>query len=80
MTGMIAASADRDRESLGEGSRVGRYVIIRDTSGTLHAVSPVSVSAACEMDDGTLLLMPGGRMIAVSQGLVTVLGWLEIRG
>ena len=77
---MIPAPADGDRESLREGSRVGRYVIIRDTSGTLHAVSPVSVSAVCETDDGTLLLLPGGRMIAVGQGLAIILGWLEVRG
>jgi len=77
---MIPAPADGDRESLREGSRIGRYVIVRDTSGTLHAVSPVSVSAVCETDDGTLLLLPGGRMIAIDQGLVTVLAWLEVRG
>ena len=70
----------RELEPLEEGSRVGRYVLLRDESGTLHAVSPVSVSALCEADDGTVLLLPGGRVIMLRQSFRTVLAWLELRG
>jgi hypothetical protein len=65
---------------LEEGTRVGRYVVLRDTSGTLHAVSSAAVSALCEADDGTILLLPGGRMIALAQSLRIVLAWFETRG
>jgi hypothetical protein len=67
-------------ESLEEGSRVGRYVLLRDTAGVLHAISPLSVAALCQDDAGTLLLLPGGRLVQVSQGLATVLSWFDVRG
>ena len=59
------------------GMRVGRFVIVRDVEGRTHAVSATGVSAAFETDDGTLLLLPGGRMIHVPDGLVAVLGWID---
>lgn len=67
-------------DSLEAGTRFGRYVVLRDTSGTLHAVSAGSVAALCEADDGTILLLPGGRMIALPQSLCIVLAWFETRG
>ncbi|WP_338665914.1 hypothetical protein VQH23_12185 [Pararoseomonas sp. SCSIO 73927] len=67
-------------ESLEEGGRVGRYVLVRDVAGLLHAISPLAVAALCEDDGGTLLLLPGGRLVQVSQGLATVLSWFEVRG
>jgi hypothetical protein len=77
---MTATSAVSGHDSLQAGSRIGRYVILRDSSGTLHAVSPTAVSALCQTDDGTVLLLPGGRMIALQEGLYTVLSWLDMRG
>ena len=59
------------------GTRVGRFVVLRDVGGHTHAVAATGVNAACETDDGTLLLLPGGRMIHVPQDLETVLRWLD---
>ncbi|PZP47847.1 MAG: hypothetical protein DI601_02210 [Azospirillum brasilense] len=77
---MNTTLAGRDIATLEEGSRVGRYVMLRDVAGLLHAISPLSVAALCEDDSGTLLLLPGGRYIQVPQGLTTVLAWLDVRG
>lgn len=60
-----------------EGERFGRFVVLRDVEGRVHAVAVGAVSAVCETDDGALLLMPGGRMIQVDRPLEVVLGWLE---
>lgn len=61
---------------LQDGTRVGRFVILRDADGRLHAVAATSVAAICEEDGASVLLLPGGRMIRLEQGLETVLGWL----
>lgn len=66
------------RCELEEGERVGRFVILRDVEGRMHAVSATSVGAICEDDGGALLLLPGGRMIRVDQPLEEVLGWFEV--
>jgi len=67
-------------KSLEEGGRFGRYVLVRDVAGQLHAISPLAVAALCEDDAGTLLLLPGGRLVQVSQGMATVLSWFDVRG
>ncbi len=64
---------------LREGERVGRYVVVRDVDGRLHALSAGAVSAICETDEGSLLLLPGGRTVHVNHSLPTVLGWLGAR-
>ena len=64
---------------LHEGDRIGRFVILRDVDGCIHAVAAVSVAAACETDDGTLLMLPGGRMVHVPRPMATVLEWLDTR-
>lgn len=63
-----------------EGERVGRFVVVRDVEGRTHAVSPQSVSAVCETDDGALLMLSGGRMVHVPRPFRKVLGWLDGRG
>ena len=60
-----------------EGERIGRFVVLRDPEGRLHAIAATSVSAICEADDGVVLLLPGGRMMKVEQDMATVLEWLE---
>ena len=60
-----------------EGERIGRFVVLRDPEGRLHAIAATSVSAICETDDGVVLLLPGGRMMKVEQDMATVLEWLE---
>lgn len=62
---------------LAEGQRVGRFVIVRDIEGRVHALAVGSVAAACETEDGTLLMLPGGRMVHVPRILTVVLGWLD---
>ncbi len=62
------------------GERVGRFVVLRDIEGNTHAVASGSVAAACQTDDGTLLMLPGGRMVHVPQPLAMVLAWLDGRG
>jgi hypothetical protein len=66
---------ERDLE---EGERVGRFVVLRDVEGRMHAVAATSVCAICEDHGGALLLLPGGRMIRVDRALGEVLGWLEV--
>lgn len=68
-----------DRRLL-DGTKVGRFVVLRDMDGRTHAVSAGAVGAVCETDDGALLMLPGGRMIHVPQALGTVLAWLDGRG
>lgn len=60
-----------------EGTRCGRYVLVRDREGTLHAVAASAVVALCEHEGTTTMLLPGGRVIVVEVGLPVVLGWLE---
>lgn len=66
--------------ALHEGERVGRFVVLRDVDGRVHAVAAGSVGAMCETDDGTLLMLPGARMVHVPQGMAVVLAWLDGRG
>ena len=66
--------------ALEEGERVGRFVAFRDQDGHLHAVAAGAVGAMCETDDGTLLMLPGGRMLHVPRAMCTVLAWLDGRG
>lgn len=68
-----------NREPLQEGTRVGRFVILRDLNGATHAVAIGSIAAICETDDGALLMLPGGRMVHVPRAMETVLGWLDGR-
>lgn len=64
---------------LHEGERVGRFVVLRDTDGRVHAVSSGAVAALCETEEGTLLMLPGGRLVHVPCPLSTLLGWLDGR-
>lgn len=66
--------------TLHEGERVGRFVVFRDLEGNTHAVAASSVAATCQTDDGTMLLLPGGRMVHVPQVMSVVLAWLDGRG
>ena len=67
-------------EGMVEGERVGRFVVLRDMDGALHAIAAGSVGAVCETEDGALLLLPGGRLVHVGHSMRTVLGWLDGRG
>lgn len=54
-----------------------RYVVIRDRDGQRHAVARHAVSSVHEKEDGgSVLLLPGGRMVQVEDDLDTVLAWL----
>ncbi len=65
---------------LQEGERIGRFVVLRDRDGQLHAVSATGVGAVCETDDGTILMLLGGRLIHVHRSMAVVLAWLDGRG
>ncbi len=55
----------------------GRFVIVRDRDGCRKAVARHAVSAVCETEEGgSVLMLPGGRMIQVEEDLDTVLQWL----
>ena len=69
-----------EKRRLEEGDRVGRFVILRDAEGRLHAVAASSVTAVCEEEGASILLLPGGRLIRVERALETVLGWLSGSG
>jgi hypothetical protein len=67
-------------EDLTEGTRVGRYLVLRDIDGRRHALAASAVQAACEEEDDVLLFLSGGRVLRVSLPLATVLAWLDGRG
>ena len=67
-------------DPLAEGTRIGRFVVVRDLEGQTLAVAAGSVAAVCATDQGTLLMLPGGRLVHVPQALETVLAWLDGRG
>ncbi|HEY8614548.1 MAG TPA: hypothetical protein VIL69_25070 [Roseomonas sp.] len=66
---------------LSEGTRIGRYLVLRDVDGRRHALSAGAVHAACEEDDGeTVLFLPSGRALRIDVPLAILLGWLDGRG
>ncbi len=67
-------------EPLQDGTRVGRFVVLRDVEGRTCAVSAGAVGALCETDQGTLMMLLGGRLLEVPWGMGLVLGWLDGRG
>ena len=67
-------------DALDEGDRVGRFLLLRDQDGCLHAVAAGAVSIMREVDDGTLLMLPGGKMLVIGRAMRTVLAWLDGRG
>ena len=65
-------------EEVPDGTRVGRYLLLRDVDGRRHALLATAVHAASQEEDGdTMLLLPGGRALRVSVPFANVLGWLE---
>lgn len=64
------------RGPLVEGTRVGRFVILRDMDGRMHAITASAVAAICETDDGAMLMLPGGRLVHVPQPMNVILAWL----
>ena len=65
--------------TLEEDERVGRYGVLRDNDGRLHAVSAGDVGAVCETDEGAMLTLPGGRLIHVHHPLPVILARLHGR-
>ena len=63
--------------ALEEGSRVGRYVLLRDADGCLYALTATAVAALCETEDGCLLMLPGGRIMRLNHPISRVLAWLS---
>jgi hypothetical protein len=66
-------------QTMQEGTRVGRFVILRDIEGQIHAVAVGSVPALRETEDGTLLMLHGGKLLHVCHPLAQVLTWLDGR-
>lgn len=58
---------------LEEGERVGRFLVLRDLDGRLHAVSASAIGAMPETDEGTVLALPGARHLHVSWSLEVML-------
>jgi hypothetical protein len=75
----LEPAAQYDTATLDEGERVGRFLIVRDTDGRRHAVAAGAVSVLSETDEGTVLLLPGGRMMHVARSMQRVLRWLDGR-
>lgn len=61
---------------LEEGTRIGRFLVLRDVEGQRHAVAIGAVSAVGETDHGVILLLPGGRLIHAPQPIERMLQWL----
>jgi putative intracellular protease/amidase len=63
------------------GTRLGRYVLIRDIDGREHAVAATAVAAICSDDeDGALLMLPGGKLVRVDRPVREVVAWLNGQG
>lgn len=71
------ATESADRPLLEQGERRGRFVVMHDLEGRTHAIGAGAVSALTETDDGSLLLLPGGKLLHVPQPLWRVLAWLD---
>jgi len=67
-------------DGLEDGQRVGRYLVIRDVDGRRHAIGAGAVAAVSEVDDGSVLVLPGGRLLQVPWPMEKVLAWLDGRG
>jgi hypothetical protein len=78
---MRGLSIEGDDDALADGTRVGRYVVLRDVDGRTHALATTAVAAVCaDPEGGCTLLLPGGRMVRVDQPLELVLAWLGGQG
>ena len=56
----------------------GRFVIVRDRDGVRHAVARGAISLLREAEDGgTLLLLTGGRIVAMTDSLETIIVQIE---
>jgi hypothetical protein len=75
----MTPAASNDDAELDDGTRIGRYVVLRDIDGQRHAIAVSAVVALGETDGDTLLHLPGARTLCVPHSLVTVLAWLEGR-
>lgn len=60
-----------------DGQRVGRFLLLRDVNGQNHAVSTSAITALADLDDGTLILLPGGRLLNVPNAMTDILVWLN---
>lgn len=59
------------------GERRGRFTMVRDRDGRRYAIAATAVMAVCDAaDGGTVLLLPGGRLIAMDEDFETVLAWV----
>lgn len=60
------------------GQRIGRYVLLVDSDGMRHAIAISAALALCELDGGgTVLMLPGGKMVRLEADLDDVLLWLN---
>ena len=66
-------------DTMEDGTRLGRYVLLRDAEGRRHALAVTSVVALSETDDGdTLLHLSGGRMLRTATPLTAALAWFTL--
>ncbi|MFC7738645.1 hypothetical protein ACFQX4_23210 [Roseomonas sp. GCM10028921] len=75
---MTIVSPYRD-DGLTDGTRIGRFVILRDVDGVRHAVSSGGVQAMGDLDGDTLVHLSGARTLRVPHSLATLLSWFEMR-
>ena len=47
--------------------------------GRRHAIAATSIAALCETDEGTLLMLPGGKLVHVHECMLLVLSWIGVR-
>lgn len=60
------------------GQRIGRYVLLVDAEGTRHAIALSAALAMCELEGGgTVIMLPGGKMVRLEADLEDVLLWLN---
>ena len=79
MTRARQGASQVDDCHLEEGRRIGRFLVLRDLDGRLHAVSAGAIGAMCECDEGTVIMLPGGRLVQVARPMKVLLAWLDGR-
>jgi hypothetical protein len=63
------------------GTRIGRYVLLRDVDGHLHAIAATALIVASDAEDGeTVIQLPAARSLRLPVPLATVLMWFTGNG
>lgn len=58
------------------GTRIGRFVVVRDVDGRLHAIALGAISAVSDDGEGGAMLMVHGMRLHVEQSVEAIMVWI----